>query len=835
MAIGSNKQKEAIIDLGLVPRFLQILDEFSNRADQNELLIETTATINSLAKGTDVHSRCLIEAGTVPILLSVIMNPRNSNRYIEISLKTLRSLFNSPYAPLCLIYEWREGSDALISRFLELAASNCPSNFSNQEAICNLLAKSIESEEKQKILASCGAVLTIGDLLSSPAYKVQVAALNWLAKISHQNGEVSRVVVTTTPGSHLLSIGGSHHQLMQHGIRGSSSTSGSHPTAARRILNIPTSGTMSTGVPSLQTIPDILSQMMSQERSPEMQMMAAKCMTYIFRSGQIAPEDKRIVYKTLPTLIRCCKKDKDPKIRVEAAEALAYLTEVDTSLQQHAQITDQIIPTIGTFFKYLNDTVGSTPLLTSFTLPNVALINGTFGSFSSSSGSSGLSSASNLHHATPAALRKLQQEIETDHDLKAAGFKVFASLGSQDEEIRKKIFETDNLMDHLVSGLSDSNHKIRFGALKCLHSLSRSVQQNKTNFADHAIWSPLKSLLSGNTTADNQTLILASSTLCNLLLEYSPSKQHFMERSGLELLCNLTQRDDPTLRINGVWALMNMVYKADQAAKLTILNQLGMDKMFRLLNDSDVNVVMKTLGLLRNLLSNKPHIDHIMTQHGKEILDAILMILDAINNPIEVKEQALCVLANIADGDSSKEMIMNSEDMLMRLKDCLEMDDSADCQMVTDSATNEPIISITLATSSSSSSPPTSNDLLQQNQSNNNTPISHLHHHLISSQNNNLLVGRSGSSTSIHVLSSSGPVLLPIQSSASSLSPTVKLQVAATFCITNLAWADEEGSAERQKIMREIGIYSNLTKLLQTPDTELFDKVKTAHSQFARE
>ena len=76
--------------------------------------------------------------------------------------------------------------------------------------------------------------------------------------------------------------------------------------------------------------------MMSQENSSEVQLLAAKCMTYLYRADSICAEDKRIVYKTLPTLVRSCKKDRDTRTRAEAAEVLAYLTEVDTHLQQMA-------------------------------------------------------------------------------------------------------------------------------------------------------------------------------------------------------------------------------------------------------------------------------------------------------------------------------------------------------------------------------------------------------------------------------------------------------------------------------------------------------------------
>lgn len=45
-----------------------------------------------------------------------------------------------------------------------------------------------------------------------------------------------------------------------------------------------------------------------------------------------------------------------------------------------------------------------------------------------------------------------------------------------------------------------------------------------------------------------------------------------------------------------------------------------------------------------------------------------MMILDA-NHSSEVKEQALCILANIGDGDSAKDFIMNNEDILKKLQE----------------------------------------------------------------------------------------------------------------------------------------------------------------------
>ena len=146
-----------------------------------------------------------------------------------------------------------------------------------------------------------------------------------------------------------------------------------------------------------------------------------------------------------------------------------------------------------------------------------------------------------------------------------------------------------------------------------------------------------------------------------------------------------------------------MAFQAEQRIKVQIIKSLGPDQIFRLLSDGDINVIMKTLGLLRNLLSNKQHIDHIMASYGKQIMQvnrtikgsdlvlygttlkrgkrikikhrenknifliqAVVLILESDYSP-EVKEQALCILANIADGVTAKEFIMSNEDVLKKI------------------------------------------------------------------------------------------------------------------------------------------------------------------------
>uniref|UniRef100_A0A8C1KZU1 Armadillo repeat-containing protein 8 n=1 Tax=Cyprinus carpio TaxID=7962 RepID=A0A8C1KZU1_CYPCA len=493
--------------------------------------------------------------------------------------------------------------------------------------------------EHQMVLFNHGAIQNIAPLLISPSYKVRMQALKCFSVLAYENAQVSMTLVNVLVDGEQLS--------------------------------------------------QVFARMMQRDKPIEMQLTAAKCLTYMCRAGAIRTDDNCIILKTLPCLVRMCSKERLLEERVEGAETLAFLMEPDIELQRIASVTDHLVSMLADYFKYPSSVSAITDI------------------------------------------KRLDHDLKHAHELRQAAFKLYASLGSNDEDIRKKITETENMMDRIVSGLSESSIKVRLAAVRCLHSLSRSVQQLRTSFHDHAVWKPLMKLLQN---APDEVLVMASSTLCNLLLEFSPSKEPILESGVIELLCSLTQSDSPALRVNGIWALMNMAFQADQKVKVEIVRALGTEQLFRLLSDPDTNVLMKTLGLLRNLLSTRPHIDQIMSSHGKQIMQAVTLILEG-EHSIEVKEQTLCILANIADGNTAKELIMTNDDMLQKIK---------------------------------------------------------------------YYMGHSN----------------------------VKLQLAATFCISNLIWNEEDGSQERQDKLREMGFVDILHKLTQASDPSLCDRAKTAMQQY---
>uniref|UniRef100_A0A673AXM2 Armadillo repeat-containing protein 8 n=1 Tax=Sphaeramia orbicularis TaxID=375764 RepID=A0A673AXM2_9TELE len=540
--IGNNKQKANLIVLGAVPRLLYLLQQSSSSL---ELRTECAVVLGSLAMGTENNIKSLVDCHIIPALLQGLLCP--DLIFIEACLRCLRTVFISPVTPVQLLYT----DSTVIPHLMSLLSRSQRT----QEYITQIFSHCCKTPEHQTVLFNHGAIQNIAPLLISPSYKVRMQALKCFSVLAYENTQVSMTLVNVLVDGELLS--------------------------------------------------QVFVRMMQRDQPIEMQLTAAKCLTYMCRAGAIRTDDSCIVLKTLPCLVRMCSKEHLLEERVEGAETLAYLMEPDVELQRIASTTDHLVSMLADYFKYPSSVSAITDI------------------------------------------KRLDHDLKHAHELRQAAFKLYASLGSNDEDIRKK---------------------------------------------------PI------------------------------------LESGVIELLCSLTQSDSPALRVNGIWALMNMAFQADQKVKVEIVRCLGTEQLFRLLSDPDTNVLMKTLGLLRNLLSTRPHIDQIMSSHGKQIMQAVTLILEA-EHSIEVKEQTLCILANIADGNTAKELIMTNDDMLQKIK---------------------------------------------------------------------YYMGHSN----------------------------VKLQLAATFCISNLIWNEEDGSQERQDKLREMGFVDILHKLTQASDPNLSDRAKTAMQQY---
>lgn len=67
MIIGSNKAKNMIIQQGVTPRLIQLLDD---PVGNDHLKLEVIAVIGSLARGDEGHIKALTAAGVIPFLLN---------------------------------------------------------------------------------------------------------------------------------------------------------------------------------------------------------------------------------------------------------------------------------------------------------------------------------------------------------------------------------------------------------------------------------------------------------------------------------------------------------------------------------------------------------------------------------------------------------------------------------------------------------------------------------------------------------------------------------------------------------------------------------------------
>ncbi|XP_077304550.1 armadillo repeat-containing protein 8 isoform X1 [Lithobates pipiens] len=608
--IGNNKQKANLIVLGAVPRLLYLLQQ---ETSSTELKTECAVVLGSLSMGTENNVKSLLDCHIIPALLQGSLLSADI-RFIEACLRCLRTIFTSPVTPVELLY-----TDATVIPHLMMLLSR---SLYCQEYICQIFAHCCKAPDHQTILFNHGVVQNIAHLLTSVSYKVRMQALKCFSVLAFDNPQVSMTLVNVLVDGELL--------------------------------------------------PQIFVKMLQRDKPIEMQLTAAKCLTYMCRSGAIRTDDNCIVLKTLPCLVRMCNKERLLEERVEGAETLAYLIEPDVELQRIASITDHLISMLADYFKYPSSVSAITDIKRQQEAGQLCTEETDSGGAIDESYCTADFLTFPLSQMTPQSQlvsppspeSKLDHDLKHAHELRQAAFKLYASLGANDEDIRKKIIEAEHMMDRIVNGLSETSVKVRLAAVRCLHSLSRSVQQLRTSFQDHAVWKPLMKVLQN---APDDILVVASSTLCNLLLEFSPSKEPILESGAVELLCSLTLSENPALRVNGIWALMNMAFQADQKIKSDILRGLSTEQLFRLLSDSDVNVLMKTLGLLRNLLSTRPHIDQIMSTHGKQIMQAVTFILEGEHN-IEVKEQTLCILANIADGTSAKDLIMTNDDILQKIK-----------------------------------------------------------------------------------------------------------------------------------------------------------------------
>lgn len=568
LVIGSTRQKNMVIQKGLVPKLLCLATE---DGCGSELRTEAAVVLASVAKAGRKQVGALVSAGTVQQLLNGLLD--SEVKYVEACLLCLRNIFVTDMAPVDLIYQ----EEAFIPLLQVVHLSNC-----TRECVAMILSKCCQTECQQSTLSAAGVIDAVTPLLFSPLAQVELAALRCLATVCYANLATSALV----------------HNAMVEGM-----------SVLERIMEL-----------------------MRRDRPMEMQVAAAKCVAYFTRAGVIEPDSKVVTDVAMPALVRGCREDSvlcRTDVRVDACDTLAYLTEKDTSLQRLTAANNQCLITLSRCLLY----------------------------------SAG-------QHRDKALDYLRGKEIDLRLELEQNALSAFASLCLTDEDIRRKVtMEHPQVMDCATRYLirEEADPKLLLAAARCVHSVSRSVEQLRTTFQDKAIWKPLIKM---SQSEDEELAAVGSACIANLCLDFSPCRENIIEADGVEVLCALTRREEESLRLNGIWGLMNLAFGSNSELKSGIMKSLGTDEVLRILTESSPEspVVIRLLALIRNCLAEhgELHIDRLMRTYGNHIIQTVVLVLEG-EYPTEAKQLALTILSNAAAGDCAKESLIANEDILRKI------------------------------------------------------------------------------------------------------------------------------------------------------------------------
>ena len=184
------------------------------------------------------------------------------------------------------------------------------------------------------------------------------------------------------------------------------------------------------------------------------------------------------------------KREESVDTRILAADTLAYLIETSGSLQRVAAISNHLIVSIASFLSWrggacaagIDDHTSDVPpsslsgLLAAAATASSSAGGSSMSLASAGSGGSRPGSALHMRSSSSAAANPYLESclLTLTREMRRSAFRVFAALGANDEDIRKRVMETDNLMPCLVEALEDTEQpKLQMAAVGCLHSLSR--------------------------------------------------------------------------------------------------------------------------------------------------------------------------------------------------------------------------------------------------------------------------------------------------------------------------------------------------------------------------
>ncbi|CBI16370.3 hypothetical protein VitviT2T_007897 [Vitis vinifera] len=231
-----------------------------------------------------------------------------------------------------------------------------------------------------------------------------------------------------------------------------------------------------------------------------------------------------------------------------------------------------------------------------------------------------------------------------------------ADLCSKLENCRSR-FLALQVMNSVIDALTHDSGEVRAAACICLRSVSRSVKNlSAGNFMNETVVIPLVQLLSDTSTS---VQVAALGAISNIVVDFTTRKSIFMQCGGVKQLVQLSKSMDPTIRLNSVWGLRNLMFLADNRCKEGIFLELTASLLASLICDPEPSVQVQALGLVCNLVDGCINSVEYVFVEDSIILQAVGKQLQSTLKA-EVGIQGMYVLSNVATGNEfHKEAVMH--------------------------------------------------------------------------------------------------------------------------------------------------------------------------------
>ncbi|KAJ3165421.1 hypothetical protein HDU88_004217 [Geranomyces variabilis] len=631
--IGNRTKKDLYLGLGVATRLVEFL---SDPQCDVELRVQVAVVLGSFAYGNDCNIRMLVDAGAITPLLGTLA--ASDLKLVEAGARALKAIFQSSEAPLEEVFQGTYVKDLIrlltptpaLDNSLHSASSLKRSSSSSSyrvvpehvtEVAAGIVAKIAVARDAQMQIAHAGAVPLLCALLSprrSPSPKLQEAALDALANLCRDNPVVAATVVACPVDA-------------------------DDPNSAL------------TGATAVRMVRD---------RRPVMRLLAATCLTNIYRAGalpaHLAPD---AVLTLLPALIKLFTETAPisalygsgwATVQEKAPKVFADLVEASEDMQKAAMEADAVAKLAAVV---VGDDVAGVVAIEEPEARNRARRDGRRRAGARNS------AKEQPPQAQPSPPPRVSAACGHAERVTEGFLRAIAAVCSLKEECRKQVIDA-KLLPPIVASMSHPSRHVRAAACACARSLSRSVKNLRTALVDAGVAQPLFALLADDS---RDVRLAASATVCNVVLDFSPMKRIVVEGGGVERLAGLVGGSDEGLRLNAVWALKNLLFMADPETKARVMDALGWNALLSLIDDPHPAIQEQALNLLRNLACGKESdIDAAFAAIGaRTLLDLVERKLDPSVNGDDVVLQALYVVVNVATGSTAhKRAVMDREGVL---------------------------------------------------------------------------------------------------------------------------------------------------------------------------